>query len=99
MTSPDWAPAAFRTRKLLAALCGAALVLGLALVGFFNENSSLVLAGLTSRAWQLIILAVMVGLGAAMVLLWRCPVCGLFLGLLRTPAACPKCGAMLVPKR
>ena len=86
---------ALKLRKVLAAGCGAVLVFGLALIGFFNDNAALLLYGLTARAWQLIILAVMLLLGAAMVLLWRCPACGRFLGIMRTPAACPRCGALL----
>ena len=72
------------------------MILGLALIGIFNENYTLVLSGLTARGWQLLTLAVMVLLGAAMVWLWRCPACGFFLGLMRTPRQCPRCGASLL---
>lgn len=93
MISPERVAVIFRVRKVLAAVCGAGMILGLALVGFFNDNSALVLEGLTARAWQMLILAVMVLLGVAMIWLWRCPACGFFLGLMRTPPQCPRCGA------
>jgi hypothetical protein len=95
VSSPERGAATMRVRKILAALCGAGLVLGLALVGFFNENAGLVLEGLTARGWQLLILGVMLVLGGLMLWLWRCPACGTFLGLMRTPAQCPRCGAHL----
>lgn len=91
MIPPASAAGAFRLRKVLAAACGVVMILGLALIGFFNENAALLVEGLTARAWQLIILALMVLLGAVMVLLWRCPACGLFMGLMRTPRQCPRC--------
>jgi hypothetical protein len=97
VTQPEKVAGVFRLRKLLASGCGAVLIFGLPLIGFFNENNGLLLYGLTSRAWQLIILAVMLALGAVMVLLWRCPACGHFLGITRTPQHCPQCGARLRP--
>jgi hypothetical protein len=95
VSSPERSPSVLRVRKILAALCGAGLVLGLAMVGFFNENAGLVLEGLTARAWQLLILVVMLLLGGAMLWFWRCPACGKFLGIMRTPPQCPRCGAPL----
>jgi rubrerythrin len=69
--------------------------LGLAAIGFFNDNPGLVLAGFSARAFQLAICGVMLGLGAVMILLWRCPACKTFLGLMRLPVQCPRCGAVL----
>lgn len=84
-----------RVRKVWSVLSGMLMGLGLAAIGFFNENADLALWGISSRVFQLVICAVMLGLGVFMVALWRCPVCKKSLGLARLPLRCPHCGAVL----
>jgi hypothetical protein len=86
---------AFAWRKGLAVTAGVGLVFGLTAIGFFNENSTLILGGLTARGWQLVVIGVMLILAGLMIAVWRCPVCSFFLGLAGEPRHCPRCQTQL----
>jgi ribosomal protein S27AE len=85
----------FGVRKILAILAGVGMVFGLVAIGFFNENAGLVLGGLPTRAYQLMVIGGMIVLAMVMVLFWRCPACGHFLALESNPVQCPRCRARL----
>ncbi len=86
---------AFALRKALAVSAGVGLVFGLTAIGFFNENSTLVLGGLTARGWQLAVIGIMLILAGVMIAVWRCPACSFFLGMAGEPRQCPRCQAQL----